>query len=53
MAKPWYARIATMTAFGPKKYYSTALSAPSLVLIGLIALQTVLLVKSVGGWSGL
>jgi hypothetical protein len=38
---------------GPKKFYSTALSLPSLVLIGQTALQTASLVNSVGDWSGL
>lgn len=42
-----------MTVFGPRKYYSTALSLPSLVLIGLIALPIAALVNSVGDWSGL
>jgi len=53
MVKHWYVRIVDMTAFGPRKFYSTALSAPSLVLIGQTALQTASLVKSVGDWSGL
>jgi len=53
MAKHWYAHIADMTVFGPRKFYSTAQSLPSLVLIGQTAPQIATLAKSVGDWSGL